>query len=219
MTPRFVFKLYIRLSQRFYALIVANLVFMPLTKKKIEHHTKRRILRDKRDKAYNMKTVDNNPYSAIYVIYFNPGPSISPPQTSISIEVYRRWNQAFFPDVYTWRHSVDWCPRQTRCSFRVFTPFTIDSIIPLPSTATPNLWGRASEIRLWLISPGGKKRVFSVKNTSSQRSIPFESNNPYRWSSMKGKREKKSGADGYDHGNAKYSDISYCCHVGQIIRL
>lgn len=55
-----------------------------------------------------------------------------------------------------------------------------------------DLLSRASEIGLRLISPDGeKKRAFFAQNTSLQRSIPFELNNPRRWSSMNGKREKK----------------------------
>lgn len=193
----------------------------PLIKKKIKHHTKRRILRDKRDKAYNnMKTVDNNPYSAMYVIYFNPSPSISPPKTSISIEVHRRWNQAFFPDVYTRGHSADWCPRQTRCSFRVFTPFT-DSIIPLPSTATPDLWGRASEIRFRLISPGGKKNVHSPLRIRAHKGASHSSRTTHAVGHLwKGKERKKAAPMDMIMGMPNtISDISYCCHVGQIIRL
>lgn len=136
--------------ERFYALIVAGL-YANVNKKK-RSRTKRKILRDKRDKAYNMKTVDNNPYAVVYVIYFNPDPSISPSKTSISIEVHGRWNQVFSLDVYIRGHSADWCPRQTRFSSGVFTPFIIDSIIP-----SPDFWGRASKIRVRLISPGGKK--------------------------------------------------------------
>lgn len=147
----------------------------------------------------------------MYVIYFNPGSSISPSKTSISIEIHGRWNQVLFPGMYIRGHSADWCPRQTRCFFGVFTPFTVDSIIS--SLAFHRHPRPISEVELQKLDfgsfhPAEKKRAFFAQNTSSQRSIPFELNNPRRWSSMKGKREKKSGADGYDHGNGKY-DFGY----------
>lgn len=146
----------------------------------------------------------------MYVIYFNPGLSTSPSKTSILIEDHGRWNQVFFSDMYTRGHSTDWCPRQTRCSFGVFTPFTDTSIVSTPCPPPPP---SISEVELRKLDfgsfhPAEKKRAFFARNTSSQRSIPFESNNLRRWSSVKGKREKKSGADGYDHGNGKY-DFGY----------
>lgn len=98
-----------------------------------------------------------------------------------------------FSDVYTRGHSTDWCPRQTPLR-RTDSLLLSLSIVSSPCLFRHylDLLSRASEIRLRLISPGGeKKRAFFAQNTSLQRSIPFELNNPRRWSSMNGKREKK----------------------------
>lgn len=168
-----------------------------------------------------MKTIGNHPYAAMYVIYFNPDPSIPPFKASILIKAHGRWNQVFFPDMYTREHSADWCPRQTRCSFGVFTPFTVDSIIP--STVTPpDLWGRASKIRLRLISPGGeKKTVHSPFRIRAHKGASHSSRTTHAVGHLwKGKERKKAAPMDMIMGMANtISDISYCCYVGQIIRL
>jgi len=124
--PRFVFKLYIRLPRKI--LRIDSCWFLcqrPLAKK--------RILRDKRDIAYNMKTVDNSCH--VYVIYFNPSSSISPFKTLISIEVHGRWNLVFLSRcVHTGTLGRLMSSTNSLLLRRVFTPFIVDSIISLPST-------------------------------------------------------------------------------------
>lgn len=145
-------------------------------------------------------------------------PLIHPFDTSVqNINLDRRsWKIefGFRSNVYTSGHSADWCPRQTRYFFiekeSLLLSSSIASSFPFPYL--PTTTATIFEVVLRKLDFGSfhptEKNMYSPRRIHVHKGASHSSWTTHAVGHLWKEREKKSGADGYDHGNGKY-DFGY----------